>query len=110
MMTFSKQKEYLFKCDCHGPHFMSITWWEDDKDAYDGYFTLEGAFGSGKHAWLHRLQEAWQLIRSGHADTWVEIHLDDSNKARRIAEALTEFADTRDALKKEQEENEEEPK
>jgi hypothetical protein len=110
IMVFDKDKEYIFRCTCHGPHFLSVAWWEDDKEIFDGYFTLEGMFGSSKHRLWHRLKEAWQLIRSGHADTWVEIDLDSNSTAQQLAEVLTEYTDRQTALRKEQKGNEEESK
>lgn len=96
-MADSRKHDLIFPCDCGDDHFLRISWW-DDGDGYgpdcdmDGYLHLGGNFWSRLRT---RPAAIWKLLTGRHYDTYVGIVLDREN-ARRIAKALTEFADASD--------------
>jgi hypothetical protein len=88
----TEKADHHWRCDCGGGHFLSITWFpEDPRDNtadVDGYLEIEGDF---RQTLRHRIRTAWDVLRSGHADTRVGLVLD-AAKAREIAAVLAEFA------------------
>ena len=78
--------ERFWRCSCHGDHFLCLTEWGDGT----GDVHLGGDFrATGR---LPRLRLAWEVLRHGHADAWVELTLD-RDKALQVRSALRDFAE-----------------
>lgn len=92
-----KMRKLAFQCDCHGPHFMVISWWPGDPREgleVDARLDLSGDFWT---TWKFRLKYAWQyLTLRGEVPTSVGICLNAEN-LREITSAFTECADEWDA-------------
>ena len=77
--------ERFWRCSCHGDHFLCLDTWDDGTGAVH----LGGDFrATGR---LPRLRLAWDVLRHGHADTWVEMMLD-RDKALQVSDALRSIA------------------
>jgi len=90
------QRDLIYPCDCGGDHFLRITWWPvPDSDGYrdhgfevDGYLHVGGDFFPSLK---NRFRTAWNVIRRGHADTYVGVCLTPDN-AREMMATLSEIA------------------
>lgn len=75
-MSDRKQRQHIFKCDCHGPHFLCVSWWPGDPREgleMEGWIELEGSFWT---TWKYRAKYAWEMLaQRGHASTNIGIVL-----------------------------------
>lgn len=82
--------ECIFPCDCSDSHFMRFRYWPADRDLIaEGFLSIEGDF---RQSLCRRLASAWSLIKSGHAETSVEMVVHEAD-AKELAAMLTEYAD-----------------
>lgn len=72
--------EKIWRCDCGGDHFLSVSlWkWEYKKGSYDGYIEIADDSvpipGNGWWSLKERLKGAWYVLR-GRRHTWAVILL-----------------------------------
>jgi hypothetical protein len=90
----AEEIERIWRCGCHGGHFVSLSWDPDDLRgpalSAEGYLALEGDWRARLR---QRISGAWRLLVRGEPHSWATVLLDEA-KAREIAGALTEFADS----------------
>lgn len=63
-------RNYVFQCSCHDFHFLTLTWYPDDKYVPDLDVEAEIAFGGDyHHNWRARGKAVWNVLRgrSAHA-------------------------------------------
>jgi hypothetical protein len=78
-----------WQCNCGSAHFLTIAAYGDG----DAYLDVHGSYrASGRKGLLHRVVACWQMLTSGHANTWVELGLT-TQSAREIADTLSQWAD-----------------
>lgn len=79
--------EKLWRCDCGGPHYLSITRWPEEGEAW---VTVEDPMRVAYGFW-QRLKWAWELLRTGWH--WWGAVLLEPGTAREIAAELNRVAD-----------------
>ncbi len=73
-------KESIWRCDCGGDHFLSVSLWKWEDEPYDGYIDIADdsiPIGINGLAWWSlkkRLKGAWYVFR-GRKHTWTNIML-----------------------------------
>lgn len=78
------RKERIWRCECGGPHFLSII---SDPDN-EAWISLETP-SIERGAWRQKLKAAWAILRHGHYDAWINVFLTKEVAADVARELLT---------------------
>jgi hypothetical protein len=86
-----EEEKIIIQCDCHGGHFIVLSFWDiggDTGEESEGYLEMLGDFECPPSLWS-RIKGAWSVFRMTHWH-WASVVLtkDDSKRIREFLEKI----------------------